>query len=206
LISASFIVGCLDEIAYKCDVMRKDDDLSIFGESSQPGGHMRTASVIQRRDGVIQNHRRLASVKMGLGEVSRQSQSRLLSLAEHLGDRLRYPGSQESGLMAQLTNSDTALLDRQGVGIAEKTRVVAALYTGILRVHPFADGNHRTAFVALSAALWSLGLPAVEFAHDKDMTDHDSAVAPALISPDGDVDPFARLLTTRIEHARKPAT
>lgn len=73
-------------------------------------------------------------------------------------------------------------------------------------MHPFADGNHRTAFVALSAALWSLGLPAVEFADNKDMTDHDSAVTPALISPDGDIDPFARLLPTRIEHARNPAT
>jgi len=103
-------------------------------------------------------------------------------------------------------NTGTAQLDRQGIGITEQTRVVAALYAGILRVHPFADGNHRTAFVALSAALWSLGLPAVEFADDKDMTHHDSAVAPALISPDGDVEPFARLLATRIEHARNPAT
>jgi prophage maintenance system killer protein len=73
-------------------------------------------------------------------------------------------------------------------------------------VHPFADGNHRTAFVALSAALWSLGLPAVEFADDKDMIGHDSAVAPALISRDGDIEPFARLLATRIEHARNRAT
>ncbi len=103
-------------------------------------------------------------------------------------------------------NSGSARLDRQGIGIAEQTRVVAALYAGILRVHPFADGNHRTVFVALSAALWSLGLPAVEFSDDKDMTDHDSAVAPALISPDGDVEPFARLLATRIEYARNPAT
>lgn len=71
-------------------------------------------------------------------------------------------------------------------------------------MHPFVDGNHRTAFVALSAALWSLGLPAVEFADDNDMTDHDSAVAPALISPDGEVESFARLLATRIEHARNP--
>jgi hypothetical protein len=60
--------------------------------------------------------------------------------------------------------------------------------------------------VALSAALWSLGLPAVEFSDEKDMTDHDSAVTPALISPDGDVEPFARLLATRIERARRPAT
>ena len=103
-------------------------------------------------------------------------------------------------------NTGTAQLDRQGIGIAEQTRVVAALYAGILRVHPFADGNHRTAFVALSAALWSLGLPAVEFADDKDMTHHDSTVAPALFSPHGDVEPFARLLATRIELARKAAT
>ena len=48
-------------------------------------------------------------------------------------------------------NSGIAQLDRQGVGIAEQTQAVAALYAGILRVHPFADGNHRTAFVALSA-------------------------------------------------------
>ena len=96
--------------------------------------------------------------------------------------------------------------DRRDIGITAQTRVVAALYASILRVHPFADGNHRTAFVALSAALWSLGLPAVEFSDEKDMTDHDSAVTPALISPDGDVEPFARLLATRIERARRPAT
>jgi len=38
------------------------------------------------------------------------------------------------------------------------------------------------------------------------MTDHDDAVAPALFSPDGDIEPLARLLATRIEHASKPAT
>lgn len=35
--------------------------------------------------------------------------------------------------------------------------MTGALYAGILRLHPFADGNHRTGFVALSTALWSLG-------------------------------------------------
>jgi Fic family protein len=103
-------------------------------------------------------------------------------------------------------NDGVARLDRQRIGIAEQTLVAAALYAGILRVHPFADGNHRTGFVALSAALWSMGLPAVEFADDGDMTDHDNAVAPALASADGDVGPFARLLATRIEDAREPAT
>jgi prophage maintenance system killer protein len=129
------------------------------------------------------------------------------------GDGMRQvEGSSPDALLRDLAqvcaafNNGTARLDQQGTGIAKQTRVVAAFYAGILRVHPFADGNHRTAFVALSAALWSLGLPAVEFADDKDMTDHDSAVAPALISTDGDIEPFARLLAARIEHATNPAT
>lgn len=33
------------------------------------------------------------------------------------------------------------------------------------------------------------------------MTDHDDAVAPALFSPEG-IEPFARLLATRIEHEK----
>jgi hypothetical protein len=32
------------------------------------------------------------------------------------------------------------------------------------------------------------------------------AIAPVLFSPDGNIEPFAQLLATRIEHARKPAT
>lgn len=103
-------------------------------------------------------------------------------------------------------NDSFERLGTQHAGVLERTRLAGALYTGILRVHPFADGNHRTGFVALSAALWSLGLPAVDFAQDGDMTDHDDAVAPTLFSPDGDIEPFARLLAKRIEHARNPTT
>jgi len=103
-------------------------------------------------------------------------------------------------------NGGIGRLGKRNASVLDRTRVAGALYAGILRVHPFADGNHRTGFVALSAALWSLGLPAVEFTQDADMTDHDDAVAPALFSPDGDIGPFARLLATRIEHARKLAT
>lgn len=102
-------------------------------------------------------------------------------------------------------NGGVEQLGKQNANLLEQTRVAGALYAGILRVHPFADGNHRAGFVALSAALWSLGLPAVEFARDGDMTDHDDAVAPVLFSPEGDIEPFARLLATRIEHARRTA-
>jgi fido (protein-threonine AMPylation protein) len=103
-------------------------------------------------------------------------------------------------------NGGLERLAKRNASVLGQTRVAGALYAGILRVHPFADGNHRAGFVALSTALWSLGLPAVEFAQDADMTDHDDAVAPALFSPDGDIEPFAQLLATRIERASKPAT
>jgi hypothetical protein len=103
-------------------------------------------------------------------------------------------------------NGGSERLGKRNASVLEQTRVASAMYAGILRVHPFADGNHRTSFVALSAALWSLGLPAVEFAQNADMTDHDDAVAPALFSPEGGIEPFAQLLATRIEHASKPAT
>jgi fido (protein-threonine AMPylation protein) len=103
-------------------------------------------------------------------------------------------------------NGGIERLGKRNASVLEQTRVAGAMYAGILRAHPFVDGNHRAGFVALSAALWSLGLPAVEFARDTDMTDHDDAIAPALFSPDGDIEPFAQRLATRIEQARRPAT
>jgi prophage maintenance system killer protein len=80
-------------------------------------------------------------------------------------------------------------------------RAAAALYTGILRVHPFVDGNHRVGYVALSAALWSFGLPNVRFIGTEEMIAHDDALVPALVSTSGDVEPFAQLLAMRIERA-----
>jgi fido (protein-threonine AMPylation protein) len=85
--------------------------------------------------------------------------------------------------------------------ILDHTRAAAALYSGILRVHPFVDGNHRVSFVALSAALWSLGLPNVRFIGTDEMIAHDDALVPALVSAPGDVEPFAQLLAKRIEGA-----
>jgi fido (protein-threonine AMPylation protein) len=104
--------------------------------------------------------------------------------------------------LAEVCRSFTASVDRHdaaNTSTLDRTRAVGALYAGILRVHPFADGNHRTAFVTLSATLWSLGLPAVEFADDQDMVDHDDALRPALLSRSGDIEPFAQLLAARIE-------
>lgn len=110
----------------------------------------------------------------------------------------------ELASVCQAFNAAMEQLSGSSVGALDRTRVVSVLYTGILRVHPFADGNHRTAFVALSAALWSLGMPAVEFADDEDMIDHDDALIPALLSSVGEIEPFARLLAARIERASAP--
>jgi hypothetical protein len=85
--------------------------------------------------------------------------------------------------------------------ILDYTRAAAALYAGILRVHPFVDGNHRVGFVALSAALWSFRLPNVRFIGAEEMIAHDDALVPALTSAAGDLEPFAQLLATRIERA-----
>jgi len=93
-----------------------------------------------------------------------------------------------------------------GEPILSYTRAAAALYAGILRVHPFADGNHRIGFVALSAALWSFGLPNVRFIGAGEMTAHDDALVPALVAPSGDVEPFAELLATRIERSSSEPT
>lgn len=106
--------------------------------------------------------------------------------------------------VCQAFNSVAHQLGTPTVGALDRARAVGALYAGILRVHPFADGNHRTAFVALSGALWSLGMPAVEFAEDEDMIDHDDALIPALLSSKGEIEPFARLLVSRIERASTP--
>jgi hypothetical protein len=92
-----------------------------------------------------------------------------------------------------------AFHDVDGMSVLDRTRPAAALYAGILRVHPFADGNHRTGFVALSAVLWSLGLPNVDFIKDDEMRVHDDALASPLSSSDGSIEPFARVLAELIE-------
>ena len=78
-----------------------------------------------------------------------------------------------------------AISNARATNILDRARAVAVLYAGILRVHPFVDGNHRVSFVALSAALWSLGLPNVEFEEDEETIAHDDALVPALLSKEG---------------------
>jgi hypothetical protein len=68
------------------------------------------------------------------------------------------------------------------------------------------DGNHRVGFVALSSALWSLGLSNVEFEEDDEVIAHDDALVLALVSGEGSTEPFARLLAELIERSTAPGT
>jgi hypothetical protein len=61
-------------------------------------------------------------------------------------------------------------------------------------------------FVALSAALWSLGLPNIEFEDDEDTITHDDALVPALLSDEGSTEPFAQLLADFIQHSMESGT
>jgi len=99
------------------------------------------------------------------------------------------------------TGMQTRSATRIRRGVLDRTRAVAALYAGILRVHPFVDGNHRVSFVALSAALWSFGLPNVEFEDDRETIAHDDALVPALESEHGSIERFAQLLADLIQRS-----
>lgn len=93
----------------------------------------------------------------------------------------------------------------QGGEVELMTAAVAAadLYAGILRIHPYEDGNGRVAFVALQAALLSQGIYAVWF---DDVERHDEALGWALRTDiDPDSRPFARLIVERARAAMPDA-
>ena len=88
------------------------------------------------------------------------------------------------------------------VALEDGLRPVAKLYTDIIRIHPFVDGNHRVAFVGMSAALWSMRVPFVWFPSLEDMDEHDRAITPALLPEVLDPQPFADLLAAHVKTTR----
>ena len=112
---------------------------------------------------------------------------------------------RELAVVCSAFNEAVASFDRAGASsVLDRARTAASLYAGIVRVHPFVDGNHRVGFVALSSALWSLGLSNVEFEEDDDVIAHDDALVPPLVSGEGSIEPFARLLAELIERSTAP--
>jgi fido (protein-threonine AMPylation protein) len=98
------------------------------------------------------------------------------------------------------------VLERGGrVGTMQGALAATKLYARILKIHPYEDGNGRTAFVALQAALLSQGMYGVFF---DDLERHDDALGWALRDDArADPNPLAELLIERANAAvREPRT
>lgn len=80
----------------------------------------------------------------------------------------------------------------------EAVYAAARLYGKILRIHPWPDGNLRTAFVALQAALSALDLAAVEF---KDLARHDDMLGIAFQGDDRPYEGLAALIAEILQEA-----
>lgn len=87
------------------------------------------------------------------------------------------------------------------VPLGEGALAISELYTGILRVHPFVDGNHRSSFMVYAAASWSFRWPLIRFSTAKEMREHDRAVGAALLPDEHDPRPFAELVERRVREA-----
>jgi hypothetical protein len=80
----------------------------------------------------------------------------------------------------------------------EGTALAGELFARIVETHPFVDGNHRTAYVALQAGLVSLGLPAVRFGRRAPR--HDECLGWAIRRDEQrTIEPLAELLVELME-------
>lgn len=114
-------------------------------------------------------------------------------------DRLSVPVSQPAEISARLEQAFGTFSDRVQTAAAgaESAEAVAELWTTVLRTHPFADGNTRTSFVMLQAALHRLG----EAAFVTGPYDWELAVARSYaLRPDDaqSIEPLAKLIAARI--------
>jgi len=93
-------------------------------------------------------------------------------------------------------NTKQITLQRRPAGTltaVEGATAPAELYTAILEIHPFVDGNLRAAYVALQVGLVSLGLPTVRFGHTIDR--HDECLGWAMRNDAGrTIAPLANLI------------
>lgn len=109
------------------------------------------------------------------------------------------PASIRDELRAALTAYNVEARTGRTRSLRAALTIAATLYADILRIHPFDDGNLRSAFPALQGALVSLGTFPVYFPNA--IEEHDDAIGWAL-RPDAErrtVDPFVDLLEARTQ-------
>jgi fido (protein-threonine AMPylation protein) len=113
----------------------------------------------------------------------------------------RVRGELDVACRAFATHLDAVATGGGGeVDLAAGTMAAATLYAAVLRIHPYADGNGRLAFVVLQAALLSQGMYAIAF---DDLARHDHLLGYALRDGLGcDVNPIAALIAEREAAAR----
>jgi len=102
---------------------------------------------------------------------------------------------QELRLACETFNASTAALRNceRAVKVVEGVEPAAVLYSAILKIHPFVDGNLRAAYVALTVGLASVGLPAIDFRPALDR--HDECLGWAMRSDAHQtIDPLVRLI------------
>jgi fido (protein-threonine AMPylation protein) len=98
------------------------------------------------------------------------------------------------------THLESALTGGGYIEMAAGALAAAELYSAVLRIHPYEDGNGRLAFVVLQAALRSQGMHAITF---DDLARHDRLLGHALRDePERDVNPIAGLVVEREASAR----
>jgi prophage maintenance system killer protein len=91
---------------------------------------------------------------------------------------------------------------RQTILLEELVLVAVRLYTKVLSIHPFVDGNGRTAFTILQYALVRSGLACVAL---DDYAEHQWALGAALrIDSRQSYDPLQALLVAKLQRAQPP--
>jgi fido (protein-threonine AMPylation protein) len=91
---------------------------------------------------------------------------------------------------------------RQTILLEELVLVAVRLYAKVLSIHPFVDGNGRTAFTILQYALVRSGLACVAL---DDYAEHQWALGAALrIDSRQSYDPLQTLLVAKLQRAQSP--
>jgi fido (protein-threonine AMPylation protein) len=101
----------------------------------------------------------------------------------------------ELRLACEMFNASVvALRDcERAIEVAEGVEPAATLYSAILKIHPFVDGNLRAAYVALIVGLAAIGLPAIDFRPALDR--HDECLGWAMRSDARQtIDPLVQLI------------
>src|SRR5690606_2446945 len=100
------------DVCYERHVVGEQDYLSIFGEYCEPRRHETPPDMIERRDGIVQDKRRLRGIELSLREERGQPKRRPLAFTEYSWQRNLLPRPDEFRLMKEGPLLGTSARDR----------------------------------------------------------------------------------------------